>query len=170
MRVTESSIASSFLNNVNETRERISQEQTELATGKSVNTVSDNPQATSTILQLKSLISDNTQFQQNNTEAQSQAQATESALNSFTNIMVNLKGIVAQATNGSLSSEDQQTYADQVGQLLEQAVDLANTQSNGSAHFRRHEYASTALHACIGRFFSHGKPERDHRVDSSSCQ
>ncbi len=131
MRVTESSIASSFLNNVNETRERISQEQTELATGKSVNTVSDNPQATSTILQLKSLISDNTQFQQNNTEAQSQAQATESALNSFTNIMVNLKGIVAQATNGSLSSEDQQTYADQVGQLLEQAVDLANTQSNG---------------------------------------
>ncbi len=131
MRVTESSIASSFLYNINETNERITQEQTELATGKAVNKVSDNPQATGTILQLKSLISNNTQYQQNTTEAQSQAQATESAMNSFTNVMISLKGILAQATNGTLSSEDQQTYADQVDQLLGQAVDLANTQSNG---------------------------------------
>jgi len=131
MRVTESSIASSFLYNINETNERITQEQTELATGKAVNKVSDNPQATGTILQLKSLISNNTQYQQNTTEAQSQAQATESALSSFTNIMISLKGILAQATNGTLSSEDQQTYADQVDQLLGQGVDLANTQSNG---------------------------------------
>ncbi len=131
MRVTESSIASNFLYNIGETNGRITQEQTELASGKSVNKVSDNPQATSTILRLKSLLSDNSQYQQNTTTAQSQAQATESAMNSFTNIMISLKGILAQATNGSLSSADQQTYADQVDQLLGQAVDLANTQSNG---------------------------------------
>ena len=53
MRVTESSIASNFLYNIGETNQRITQEQTELATGKSVNTVSDNPQAANTILRLK---------------------------------------------------------------------------------------------------------------------
>ncbi len=131
MRVTESSIASSFLFNIGETNQRITQEQTELATGKSVNTVSDNPQAANTILRLKALVSNNNQFQQNNTAAQSRAQATESAMDGFTTIMINLKGILAQATNGSLTSADQQTYADQVDQLLGQAVDIANTQSNG---------------------------------------
>jgi len=131
MRVTESSIASSFLFNIGETNQRITQEQTELATGKSVNTVSDNPQAANTILRLKALVSNNNQFQQNNTAAQSRAQAMESAMDGFTTIMINLKGILAQATNGSLTSADQQTYADQVDQLLGQAVDIANTQSNG---------------------------------------
>jgi len=131
MRVTESSIATNFLFNIGETNQRITQEQTELATGKRVNTVSDNPEAANTILRLKALISNNTQYQQNNTAAQSRAQATESAMESFTNVMINLKGILAQATNGSLSGADQQTYADQVDQLLGQAVDIANTQSNG---------------------------------------
>ena len=131
MRVTESNIASNFLININETRERITQEQSQLASGKRVLKVSDDPQATNTILRLKSLLSNNSQYQKNNAQAQSQAQAAESALNSFTDLMVNLKGILTQATNGSLTSADLKSYGDQVDQLLGQAVDIANTQSNG---------------------------------------
>jgi flagellar hook-associated protein 3 FlgL len=52
-------------------------------------------------------------------------------MSSFTNTMISLKGILAQATNGSLTSSDMQTYADQIDQLLSEGVDVANTQSNG---------------------------------------
>ncbi len=130
MRITESSIATTFLNNIDKTRERITQDQAELATGKRVLKVSDDPQATNTILRLKAFLSNNGQYQKNSAQAQTQAQAGESALDNFTDLMVNLKGILAQAANGSQTS-DYQTYSDQIDQLLSNAVGLANTQSNG---------------------------------------
>jgi len=130
MRITQSTVASTFLNNINDTRERINEEQIELASGKRVNKVSDDPVATNTILRLKAFLGNNAQYQKNSAQAQSQVQATESALSSFSDLMVSLKGVLSQATN-STSSADYKTYADQIDQLLGQAVDLANTQSNG---------------------------------------
>ena len=130
MRVTESNIAANFLNNINQTRERITVEQAQLATGKRVTKVSDDPQATDSILRLKSFLSANAQYQTNNAQAEADTEATESALNSFSDLLVNLKGILSQATNGA-QTLNLQTYADQIDQLLGDAVGIANTKSNG---------------------------------------
>ena len=130
MRVTESNIAANFLNNINQTRERITVEQAQLATGKRVTKVSDDPQATDSILRLKSFLSANAQYQTNNAQAEADTEATESALNNFSDLLVNLKGILSQATNGA-QTLNLQTYADQIDQLLGDAVGIANTKSNG---------------------------------------
>jgi len=130
MRITQTTIASTFLNNINDTRERINDEQTELASGKRVMKVSDDPVATNTILRLKAFLGNNAQYQKNNAQAQTQAEATESALSSFSDLMVSLKGVLSQATNGA-NTADYKTYSDQVDELLSQAVELGNTQSNG---------------------------------------
>lgn len=130
MRVTESSIASNFLNDINRTRERIMQAQSQLASGKRVLKVSDDPQAADAILRLKSFIDANDQYQKNNAEAQSQMETTQSSLDSFSNIMIKLKEVMARASNGS-QTETLKTYAEEVDQLLADAVDVANTKLNG---------------------------------------
>jgi flagellar hook-associated protein 3 FlgL len=130
MRVTESGIASNFLSSINRTRERINQEQSQLASGKRVLKVSDDPQAADAILRLKSIVDANEQYQKNTTEAQSQVETTEAALSSFSDIMVNVKEVMARASNGS-QTENLNTYAVQIDQLLAGAVDIANTKLNG---------------------------------------
>lgn len=130
MRVTESGIASNFLNSINRTRERITQAQSQLASGKRVLKVSDDPQAVDAILRLKSFVGANEQYQKNTTEAQSQVETTQAALSGFTDIIVRLKEVLARSSNGS-QTEILKTYAVDVDQLLAEAVDIANTKLNG---------------------------------------
>jgi flagellar hook-associated protein 3 FlgL len=81
-------------------------------------------------LRLKSFLSANDQYKKNNAEAQSHVQATEAALNNFTDLMIKFKEVMARASNGS-NTDNLKTYADQVDQLLGDAVDMANTKLNG---------------------------------------
>ncbi len=134
MRVTESSIATNFLFNVNKSRERITQLQTQLASGKRVLKASDDPQAADSILRLKSFIERIDQFQKNNADSQSMMEMTGAMLDSFANVLFELKELVTRVSNGT-QTEVLGTYADRVDALLSEAVNIANTKFNGKYLF-----------------------------------
>lgn len=134
MRVTEGSIAANFLFNVNKNRERITQLQTELASGKRVLKASDDPQAVDSILRLSSMLGRIDQFQKNNADGQSMMEMTSAMLDSFANVLLELKELVTRVSNGT-QTVVLGTYADRVDALLSEAVNIANTKFNGKYLF-----------------------------------
>ncbi|HUN65382.1 MAG TPA: flagellar hook-associated protein FlgL [Bacteroidota bacterium] len=134
MRITENSLVSQFLGSLNTTRERIVDLQDQLSSGKAVEKSSDDPVAMSVILRLQNSLDRNAQFQKNVSDASNMIDNTQSALGSFTDILTQLKSILATANN-TTAGDSLPALADQVDSLLTEAVNVANTQFNGKYLF-----------------------------------
>lgn len=134
MRITEATFTRNYLANINDSRLRMSKLQSQLSTGKLVLSPSDDPDAANNILRIKNALSKNTQFQSNVSDGSSMMQATSHALDNFSELMVQAKEILTKARSGG-QIENLGTYADQIDQLLTNAVQEANTQFNGKYLF-----------------------------------
>ena len=134
MRVTQGSLTSDLLSSINRSKERILQMQAQLSSMKRVLKPSDDPQAAQVIVRLNGMLDRNAQYQKNVTEGQAAMQTTSSALERFSDLFVQAQQVITSAMNsadpGSLSA-----FADQIDQLLSQALDTANTQFNGRYMF-----------------------------------
>lgn len=134
MRITEGRIASDFLYNVNNARDRISVLQDQLSSGDRVNKPSDDPEAADMILRLNASIGRNEQFSSNIGSAQSMLSTTADALDGVQQLVSQLQTTMTQVSNGAEASSIP-TFADTVDGYLTQALDLANTQFNGKYVF-----------------------------------
>jgi flagellar hook-associated protein 3 FlgL len=122
-----------FLFDINRTREQISSLQSALASGKRVQKASDDPQAADVILRLKNTIGRYDQYDKNITEGTSMLENTEASLGDFSDVLMNIKGLLTRANSGQTS--EYSTYANQIDTLLTQAVDIANTKFGGKYLF-----------------------------------
>jgi flagellar hook-associated protein 3 FlgL len=134
MRVTENSISSTFLTSVNKNRERINTLQRQIATGRKVLTVSDDPQAADAIMRLNGVISKNEQYQKNISDGQSALELTATSLDDFGKVMLDLNELLTTVNNGT-QANDLQKFAGQVDLLLSQGLDIANSNFNGKYVF-----------------------------------
>ncbi len=134
MRVTEGRIANDFLNAVNNTREKIIALQGQLASGVRIQKVSDDPSAATTIMRMQSALDRNDQYQKNVTDAQGFVDSTAGALDSINTLLSQVQEISVQAQDGQQTSS-MVAYGNQVDQILQEAVSIANTQFNGKAIF-----------------------------------
>jgi len=107
----------------------------EMATGRSVNNLSDNPAAASGLVNNNALSSENDQFITNLTDLQGKFQAGDSALNNAVQIMTTAISVGTEGANGTLSASDRQAIADQVQGLQQQMLALANTSYEGTYIF-----------------------------------
>ena len=134
MRVTESTIASNYLNNLNKTRERIVQLQTQLATGKRVNKSSDDPVAADTILRLKGVIDKNEQYSRNADDGLSLIEQTEFGLDQFGEGLMKVKEMLVRI-NSDIDQDGLNAFAEEMDHILSDMVDVANTKFNGKYIF-----------------------------------
>jgi flagellar hook-associated protein 3 FlgL len=134
MRITENIVSYNYLDNVNQTREKIVELQAQTASGKRVSKPSDDPRATDAILRLRAALSLNEQYSKNAEDGKGMADATSQALDSLTQVFLTLKDDVTKATNGA-NTVALSTFAEEVDQLLSQTMDIANTKFNGKFLF-----------------------------------
>jgi flagellar hook-associated protein 3 FlgL len=118
-----------FLYNLDRIQQQISQANQEISSGKKISVASDDPDQIDPLLQLRSDLALNTQFQSNLTLASSDASSADSALTSAINIMDNALTLAEQGT--STDATTWQGLADQVQTLQEQMVNLACTNVQG---------------------------------------
>lgn len=107
----------------------------EMATGRSVNNLSDNPAAAAALVGNDALTSENDQYLTNLTDLQGKYQAADSALNSAVQLMTTAISVGTEGANGTLSASDQQAIAQQVQGLQQQMLALANTSYEGTYIF-----------------------------------
>jgi flagellar hook-associated protein 3 FlgL len=128
MRISTLNFYDSSVNSIESAQTSLAQTQQTIATGKQVNTPSDNPLAASQIVQTSSNLGINTQFASNLGVAQNLLTLTDSTLGSASNLLVNVRSLLVSAGNGGLSAADRSSLATQLQQQLSQLVGLANTQ------------------------------------------
>jgi flagellar hook-associated protein 3 FlgL len=107
----------------------------QMATGRSVNNLSDNPAAAAQLVNNNALTGENDQFLTNVTDLQSKFQAADSALNSAVQLMTTAISVGTEGANGTLSAADRQAVAQQVQGIQQQMLVLANTEYEGTYIF-----------------------------------
>jgi flagellar hook-associated protein 3 FlgL len=107
----------------------------EMATGRSVNNLSDNPAAAASLVGNDALTSENDQYLTNLGDLQSKFQAADSALNTAVQLMTTAISLGTEGATGTLSASDRQVIAQQVQGLQQQMLALANTSYQGTYIF-----------------------------------
>jgi flagellar hook-associated protein 3 FlgL len=135
MQVSTTSFSNSFLYQIGQLQNQQSTLQSETTTGLSVTLPEDNPGVMNQVLNLQSEASTATQYQTNISQLQNSATTTSDALNSLQSL-VEQAGEIATEASGVTSPTQLSSYATQVGQLVQQALQLGNTQdANGNYIF-----------------------------------
>ena len=131
MRISTANIYINQANAMLNDQATVSNLATELSSGISLNAPSDNPLEIGQALDLQNQVS-----QQNNDGtlaqiASNQLSTTDSALSTLTDIMQQANTLAVQGASDLNSTNDRAAMGEQVNQLLQEAIGVANTKSNG---------------------------------------
>lgn len=104
---------------------------TQLASGRRVNQLSDDPAASAALVGNHHQGAQDDQFLQNVSSLQTRFQTADSTLSSVVKVLTRAISIGTEGANGTLSPADRQAIAGEVQGLLSQMASLANTSSQG---------------------------------------
>lgn len=121
--------------NLSSTSTAINELYIKASTGTEVAKASDNPSAVGSILSCRSGIVKSERYVENCKNVQDNLATSEIYLNSVENLFVRAKEIAIAGANDSLSAADKATLADEISQLQQELLDLANTQVDGKYLF-----------------------------------
>jgi len=108
---------------------KLNQTQLQLATGKKVLKPSDDPAVATQLLNLSSLKANNLQYDRNINTAQNELELQESVLASSGNVLQRVRELIVQANNGTQSEQSHKAIADEISNLADELLQLANTKS-----------------------------------------
>lgn len=108
---------------------------TEIATGVSVNSLSDNPSAASQDFLLRSEISSNDSFVQTASGVTGALQVTDTALGSVVSQITQAISLATEGNNGTLNASDLGSIANQLAGVRSEILSLANTSYQGQFVF-----------------------------------
>ena len=108
---------------------KLNQTQLQLATGKKVLKPSDDPAVATQLLNLSSLKANNLQYDRNINTALNELELQESVLASSGNVLQRVRELVIQANNATQSSQTRAAIADEISNLADELLQLANTKS-----------------------------------------
>lgn len=135
MRIGTDSYVNSMLGQINALSTQLQSLGNEASTGLSIQAPSDNPGAMVTTLNDLASQSAEQQYTSNITTLQSQANSVYSALQSLQSITSQAQSIVTEAGSGTASQTTLNEYASQVTALIQQAVQLVNSQDPATGQY-----------------------------------
>jgi flagellar hook-associated protein 3 FlgL len=131
MRIASNTFNNQFLNQINLLKTQQLQLQNEASTGLKLSLPEDNPSAMGQVLNLQTDAAATTQYQSNISQLQETATASYNVINGLKTIS-DRAGEIATLADGTKSPQDLANYATEVGQLVQQALQLANTKDQGN--------------------------------------
>ena len=121
----------SFLADLSNTESQITRANKEISSGTRVNQASDDPAAIASILNDQGSISQILQVQTNLNQGQTEATAADGALQSASSLLDELASIAAQGVSSTATDASRNVLGEQVQQIQQQLVNIANTSVNG---------------------------------------
>jgi len=125
----------SLLASIQQSRQNETIATQELASGRSVNQLSDNPAASASLVQNHNQAGADAQFLQSLSTLQSKFQVADSTLSNVVTVLTRALSLGTEGANGTLNAADRQAIAGEVQGLLNQTVALANTSYQGAYLF-----------------------------------
>ncbi|HHS49363.1 MAG TPA: flagellar hook-associated protein 3, partial [Desulfurella acetivorans] len=135
MRITNSMLFNNFLSNINNINTKLYNTQTQMATGKSINNLSDNPTALSQALLIQDIQARFTQYKSNINYANSILSAQDTATQNISNLLQNAGSLVIQAANATNDAASNTAIAQQLAAVEAEIKNSANTMFGGNYLF-----------------------------------
>jgi len=135
LRITPGMMHMQLTRNLNRTLTEMSKLQEQMTTGRKINRASDDPVGITYALRYRSELSANEQYQKNVDMALSWLDFNDTVLQQAQDVLKRLKELAVQGSNGTNPDVALNNIADEVIQLKEQIVDIANSKLNGKYVF-----------------------------------
>jgi flagellar hook-associated protein 3 FlgL len=126
MRVSTAGFHRSTLEALNSRQADLSKTQGQIASGKRVNTPSDDPSAAVHILQLQRALAESEQYGRNADTATNRLSLEEQSLAAATSILQRIRDLTVQANSASVADSDRVALATEIDQQFNALTDLAN--------------------------------------------
>ena len=133
MRVTNNTMTNSIVRYLTTQNEALFERQTIIASGKKINKPSDNPIAIGQVLDYRQTLNTIDQYQDNIQRGKTYLDITETNLKLVDDLLMGIRAI-SQAEAGG-TAESRQLAAEDVKNLFDQVLDIANSKLNGNYMF-----------------------------------
>ena len=127
MRITNKMMSYNFLQNLERSKGYLEKIQNKLSSGKMINCPSDDPLAVYRIMSLRTTIDEMEQYDKNMQDASGLMEIAESALNNLNQVLQRAREQAIYGAGGTLPLDAVKAIAVEVGELIKEAVQVANT-------------------------------------------
>ncbi|MFC5464682.1 flagellar hook-associated protein FlgL [Lederbergia graminis] len=127
MRVTDSMIARSVMNNINQSYGRLDRLFEQVQTQKKISRPSDDPVVAMKGMFYRTNVIEVEQFKQNFSEARNWVETTDSAIGEATQVMARIRELTVQASNETYDASQLEAVAEEVAQLKDHLKTIANS-------------------------------------------
>jgi len=124
-------LVDNVLRNLNNNLRRLQKFQYQQSTGKVVSRPSDDPIRVTQALYMRSALSEQQQHIKNMKDAKSWLDATDTALANASEIIQRAYELAVQGANDTLTKDERNAIADEIDQLIEHLIQVANTTHTG---------------------------------------
>src|SRR5579884_2284966 len=135
MRITDQMLVDQMLQNLWNNEARIEVVQNQLASGKKLAQISDNPEDGGRALTVRASLAQSSRFLRNVDAAKAWLSATDSALDGVDQSILRAQELAVQGANDTLNAFDRQGMAQEVEGLIAQVAQLGNSTYAGSYLF-----------------------------------
>lgn len=143
MRISTSQMFQQGVTNMLNKQAELAKTQQQVSTGDRILSPSDDPSASTRILELNQAIETNSQYQRNADYADARLGVEESVLTNINDQLQRVRELSIQAINDTLTVEDRGSIASEAKQILDSLMQLANTRdSNGEYIFAGYQTGS----------------------------
>lgn len=133
--MTQSMLSNNMLRHLMNNQSQMEKYMNQLSTGKKISRPSDDPVIAMKGMNFRTQVSEVEQFKRNVGEVHNWMDNSDAALDKATQAMHRLSELAVQASNDTYDTEERQSILEEVEQLKEHLVDIANTNVNGKYIF-----------------------------------
>jgi flagellar hook-associated protein 3 FlgL len=124
-----------ILNGLQTNSQQENQALEEVSSGQKLNSLSDNPAESASLVNLRMQSSSNTQYLQNISSLTGSLNVADSALSSVVEALTSAETLGVEGASGTVNTQNQQALAQQVQGIQQEIMGLANTTYNGEYLF-----------------------------------
>lgn len=135
MRITQGMLSSNMLRNLMNSQQRMDTYLEQLYTGKKISRPSDDPFVAMKGINYRTQVAEVEQYKRNTGEANNWMDNSDAALDKATQTMQRIRELAVQASNSTYGEGERKNIQEEVNQLKENLIDLANTNVNGKYIF-----------------------------------
>ena len=135
MRITQTMLQDNMLRNLFRSQAQMSKYMTQINTGKKITRPSEDPVIAMKGMNYRTQVAEVEQYRRNASEIWSWMDNSDDILDKSTKAIQRIEYLAVQAANGTYGKDELNSIAEEVEQLLEQMVELANTNVNGKYIF-----------------------------------
>lgn len=135
MRITQGMLSNNMLRNLTSSYSKMDTLMDQVSTGKKINRPSDDPVIAMKGMGYRTELKQIEQYKRNTSEVHNWMDNTDSALDKATQTMQKLRELAVQASNDTYDASERENIMNEVKQLKEHMMDIANTSVNGKYIF-----------------------------------